>query len=180
MPGWAAFGGGPVCTIHQLIFGRQAQAALRASTSSFTIRSRRRNSAPRGRRSAHQITRSGVSRRRASSGTHCAVSKPRGVSGISRCPPSARPACIATLITFGSISAVVLRVHAARSKMARWRVLPRARARKAVPMTAINKKTPAMARPPKGSPTGSTATRIPSRTKKPEHGCTAGRRPAKS
>ena len=33
-------------------------------------------------------------------------------------------------------------------------------------MTAINKKTPAMARSPKGSPTGSTATRIPSRTKK--------------
>jgi hypothetical protein len=84
--------------------GRQAQAALRASTTSFLAE------APRGRRAAHQITRSGVSRRRASC-THCAVSKPSRSSGISRCPPSARLACIATLITFGSISAVVLRVQ---------------------------------------------------------------------
>jgi hypothetical protein len=154
--------------------GRQAQAALRASTTSFLAEG------PRGRRSAHQITRSGVSWRRASC-TRCAVSKPSRSSGISRCPPSARPAWIATLITFGSISAVVLRVHAARSKMARWRVWPRARAEAAAPMTAINKKTPAMARPPKGSPTGSTATRIPSRTKKQTRTrLHRRRRPAKS
>ena len=63
-------------------------------------------SGPRGRRSNHHITRSDVSPRRASC-THCAARKPSKASGISRCQPSARPACIATLRIFGSISAVV-------------------------------------------------------------------------
>ena len=65
-----------------------------------------RNSGPRGRRSNHYFTRSAVFPRRASC-THCAARKPSKASGMSRCQPSARPACIATFSTFGLISALV-------------------------------------------------------------------------
>ena len=71
---------------------------------------------------------------------------------MSRCQPSARPACIATLRTFGSISAIVPYARAARSKVARWRVRSRVRAEASAPTTAINRKTPAVARPPKTGP----------------------------
>jgi hypothetical protein len=64
-----------------------------------------------------QIVRSGVSLRRRASSNHCTARKPSKASGINRFQPNARPARIATLRTFGSISALQERYGIAKDQV---------------------------------------------------------------